>query len=203
MEDKSRTTVERTIEYYNKNAESFIQSTIGVDMSSLYSEFEKYLSPGCKILDLGCGSGRDSKYFMNKGYQITAIDPSEEMCASTEKISGIYALKMKVEDMTFVEEFDAIWACASLLHTKMSEMKMVLNKCAQSLKKSGYMYASWKYGTGERIDGYRHFSDFDEESIKKVLSAISNIKIVKVWKTSDVRNRNMTVWINVIVKRIY
>ena len=203
MEDKSGTTVEQTIEYYNKNAEAFIQSTIDVDMSGLYSEFEKYLFSGCKILDLGCGSGRDSKYFMDKGYQITAVDPSEVMCASIKKIFGINVLKMSAEDIVFVEEFDAIWACASLLHIKMSEMKMVLNKCTQSLKKGGYMYASWKYGKGERIDGYRYFCDFDEESIKKVLSVISNIKIVKVWKTSDVRNMNMTVWINVIVKRIY
>lgn len=203
MEDKSRTTVEQTIEYYDKNAEAFIQSTIGVDMSGLYSEFEKYLFPGCNILDLGSGSGRDCKYFMDKGYQVTAVDPSEEMCASIKKISGVNALKMRAEDIFFVEEFDAIWACASLLHIKMSEMNMVLNKCAQSLKKNGYMYASWKYGKGERIDGYRYFSDFDEESIKEALSAIPNFKIVSIWKTSDVRNTNMTVWINVIVKRIY
>ena len=203
MEGKTRATVEQTIEYYNKNAEAFIQSTIGVDMSGLYFEFEKYLFPGCKILDLGCGSGRDSKYFMEKGYQVTSVDPSEEMCASTKRIYGINVLKMKVEDTMFVEEFDAIWACASLLHIKMSKMEMVLNKCTQSLKKGGYMYASWKYGRGERIDGYRHFSDFDEESIKEVLASISNIKIVNVWKTSDVRTMNMTVWINVIVKRIY
>lgn len=89
MADKSKTSVDQTIEYYEKNAEDFVNSTINADMSNLYAVFEKYLFPGCKILDLGCGSGRDSKYFTEKGYIVTAVDPSVEMCASTERCQAL------------------------------------------------------------------------------------------------------------------
>lgn len=66
MEDKYRSDVDRTIEYYGKNAEEFVTSTIYADVSGLYKHFEKHISLGCRILNLGCGSGRDSKYFAKK-----------------------------------------------------------------------------------------------------------------------------------------
>ena len=66
MENKLRTDIEKTIAYYNYNAERFVESTINADVSELYMPFEKLLSPGAKILDLGCGSGRDSKYFVQR-----------------------------------------------------------------------------------------------------------------------------------------
>ena len=70
----------KTIDYYNQNAEEYCQSTKDADMSACYQMFEKCLQPGAKILDLGCGSGRDSKYFLSRGYDVTSVDGSEEIC---------------------------------------------------------------------------------------------------------------------------
>lgn len=70
----------QTITYYNQNAEEYFNKTVNVSMQALYDQFEAYLNPGDKILDLGCGSGRDSKYFLSKGYEVVSVDGSIEMC---------------------------------------------------------------------------------------------------------------------------
>ena len=62
-----------SIDYYNQNAEKFIKDTINVDMGQLYGRFEKHLNHCDTILDIGCGSGRDSQYFMEKGYDLSLI----------------------------------------------------------------------------------------------------------------------------------
>ena len=59
-----------SVDYYNSHAEAFIDSSINADVSLLYNEFEKLLKDGSYILDLGCGSGRDSKHFLEKGYKV-------------------------------------------------------------------------------------------------------------------------------------
>lgn len=114
MEDKRRTELEETIAYYDLNAEEFVNSTINADASELYKPFGELLSSGAKILDLGCGSGRDSRYFAQRGYDVVAVDPSLAMCEYTRSILDIPVFQMKAEDMDFQNEFDAVWACASL-----------------------------------------------------------------------------------------
>lgn len=203
MEDKHRSDIEGTIEYYEKNAEEFVNSTINADVTGLYKHFEKYILPGCRILDLGCGSGRDSKYFAEKGYDVAAADPSSVMCEQTRKIANVPTILLKAEEIAFEEEFDAIWACASLLHVHKAVMIETIYRLARALKNDGIMYASWKYGNGERFDNGRFFSYYKEESIKSLLSNIPEIALVEIWKTEDVRpeKREAFAWINVIVKK--
>jgi len=88
-----------TIEYYNQNADMFINTTIDAYMSALYSEFEKYLSIGYSILNIGCGSWRDSKYFSQKGHSVTSIDASKAMCERTQLIANNVVIQMKAEDI--------------------------------------------------------------------------------------------------------
>lgn len=123
MENKLRTDIEETIAYYDRNAERFVESTINADVSELYMPFEKLLSPGAKILDLGCGSGRDSKYFAQRGYDVVAVDPSPAMCDYTRSIVDIPVIQMRAEDLDFYNVFDAVWACASLLHVPKNDQK--------------------------------------------------------------------------------
>ncbi len=89
MENKYRSKIDETVAYYDNNASAFIESTINAEVSSLYEDFEKLINPGCKILDLGCGSGRDSRYFVRHGYNVVAVDPSPVMCAHTRTIVDI------------------------------------------------------------------------------------------------------------------
>ena len=71
--------INKTLEYYNEKSDLFAGDTVDLEFSSIQDSFLKYLEPGSLILDFGCGSGRDSRYFMSKGFKVEAIDGSEEM----------------------------------------------------------------------------------------------------------------------------
>ena len=74
--------MDKTIEYYNQNADMFAQGTRLVDFTVVQERFRKMFPVGSRILDFGCGSGRDTKYFLEKGYQVAATDGilSEKVC---------------------------------------------------------------------------------------------------------------------------
>ncbi len=202
MENKCGNDIDQTIEYYEINASAFIESTIGADVSGLYKPFEDLLVPGCRILDLGCGSGRDSNYFANKGYDVVAADPSPSMCAQTRSLVNIPVFKMKAEDIQFSNEFDAVWACASLLHVSKDDQTETLRAIGTALKPGGICYCSWKYGDKERVVEGRTFVDFTEKTFRKVLERISMFSEEKIWITNDVRiSRQDQKWLNVLIKK--
>jgi cyclopropane fatty-acyl-phospholipid synthase-like methyltransferase len=126
-----------TIDYYNKNANSFYETTVFADMSQQYEEFLKQLSANARVLDLGCGSGRDSKYFLEHGYQVTSLDGSEELCNRASRLIGRKVICKPFQELSFVQEFDGIWACVSLLHVKIDELPNIFKRLSVALKKMG------------------------------------------------------------------
>ena len=122
-----------TIEYYNTYADRYSEITRNADMSDIYKRFEEHLKPGCRILDLGCGIGRDSKYFLDKGYDVVSLDASEAMCRKTHELTGKEAVHMRIEDMNYENEFDAVWACASMLHVDKGDMIKIFAKVMKAL----------------------------------------------------------------------
>ena len=101
-----------TKEYYNINAKEFSDSTLNSDMSELYIEFEKYLKHGSKILDLGCGSGRDSIHFIQKGYDVISFDYSEELAKCASINIGKEVIIGDMREIKFENTLDAIWVSA-------------------------------------------------------------------------------------------
>lgn len=191
-----------TLTYYNQNADAFVEGTQTADMSEQYRFFLKHLSPGCKILDLGCGSGRDSAYFSSLGFRVTAVDGSEELCKRVKENYGINALCIKFEDMSFSAEFDAIWACASLLHVKKADMPNVMDKVSEALKPGGILYASFKYGKDERVSNGRFFNDYTEDDLRSLLIPENQLTLLEYWITEDVRpERSDERWLNFIAKK--
>lgn len=203
MENKYRSKIDESVAYYDNNASAFIESTISADVSSLYEDFEKLINPGCKILDLGCGSGRDSRYFVRRGYNVVAVDPSPVMCAHTRTIVDIPVLGMKAEDIQFSNEFDAVWACASLLHVSRDKQMNVLRLIGKALKNGGICYCSWKYGAEDRIVCGRHFTDYTEDSLRDLLKKMPVFQEEKVWISYDVRKNKLNQkWLNALIKKI-
>ena len=202
MENKCGTNIDLTIEYYEKNAEAFIESTKNVNVSDLYKPFEEFLAPLCRILDLGCGSGRDSKYFAEKGYDVVALDPSQAMCAQTRSLVHIPVYEMRAEEMQFSNEFDGVWACASLLHVPRDKQRSVLHRIATALKDEGVLYASWKYGTQDRTADGKKYVDMNDRLIYEIIKEVPEIHIVKMWTTKDVRTEYSTQkWLNVLLRK--
>ena len=191
-----------TLTYYNQNADAFIAGTQNADMSGQYRFFLKHLTPGARLLDLGCGSGRDSAYFSALGFDVTAIDGSEELCKRVRERHSIEALCMRFEDITFQAEFDAVWACASLLHVKKADMPHVMAKVSAALKPGGIVYASFKYGSSERVSNGRFFNDYTENDIDTLLTP-DRLTLLEYWITNDVRpDRADEQWLNLIAKKL-
>lgn len=200
MEHKTLTA--DTLKYYEKHADEFISSTIYADVRGLYEKFEKYLSAGNRILDLGCGSGRDSKYFAEKGYQVTAVDPSPEMCKSTRDYAGVRVQIGTAEELLFDQDFDGVWACASLLHVPREKQVTAMNAICNSMVHGGILYCSWKYGDQDRNDQGRLFTDLNEHGLKMILQEVPESSLIETWITTDVRpEKAEQKWLNALIRK--
>src|SRR5262245_5024139 len=140
--------VAETLLYYERNAPTCISDTAGVDMSPLYEPFLALVPAGGRILDAGCGSGRDSLAFMARGYQVLAIDGAAAMVRAAAAAS-VPAGRLRLQEVDFDAKFDGVWACASLLHVPRVEILEVLGRLARALRPGGVMYLSFKRGDGE------------------------------------------------------
>ena len=191
-----------TITFYNTNATAFFNSTVNVDMASLYAPFEKRLAKNARILDLGCGSGRDSKYFLTKGFTVTALDFSEELVALASELTGLNVLCRNFLDIDFNQEFEGIWACASLLHLTPEDLPVVFSKINRSLVPGGIFYLSFKYGNFSGLRNGRYFTDLDEAGLQRLVEPIGSFKIIETFKTHDVRKgRESEMWLNAIIQK--
>lgn len=185
--------------YYERNAKEYIESTINCDMSFHYNKFLKYIPKNGKILDIGFGSGRDIKYFMEHDYEVEGIDIVPIFVQIGEQ-SGYRVSKLSVENMEYENEFDGIWACASLLHIKREKLVRTLVKCIKALKRNGVLYCSFKYGDRENIIEDRYFNYINEKIIDNI-SKKNNFKILEIYQSYDVRSeRSSEVWINIIIQ---
>ena len=195
--------INQNIEYYNQNAEVFYENSVNADMSEWRNHFLKYIPDGGRILDVGCGSGRDSKAFIQGGYSVVAFDASREMSKKASELLGQEVWQIRFEEMSFSDEFDGVWACASLLHVEEKEFTEVLTKIHKALKNNGIFYASFKYGEGTTQRGERVFIDFTEERLKSLLEE-KGFEILDSGISTDVRvGRENEKWTNVIaIKKI-
>lgn len=192
----------QTLNYYDENAQAFVANTINADISANYSEFELRLQNGASILDFGCGSGRDTKYFHDKGYAVDSIDGSEELCKLASEYSGVPVKHKLFQELDEQDKYDGIWACSSILHLPKTELKDVFRKMLQAMKDGGVIYTSFKYSEFEGERNGRYFTDFTEESFTEYISDLNNMLIEKSWITGDVRpGRGDEKWLNLILRK--
>jgi len=194
--------LDNTLEYYNKKAAQFVQGTAFVDFVETQERFLSKLEEGSYILDFGCGSGRDTKYFLSKGYKVDATDGSEELCRIASEFTGIKVKQMLFSELAEHEKYDGIWACASILHLSRVELNSVLQKMIVALKMNGVIYVSFKYGQFEGERTCRYFTDFTLETFQDFMRDIKGLQIEEYWITGDVRpGRGDEKWLNLILRK--
>ena len=149
-----------TIDYYNQNAKSYFDKTVDAKMKKQYDMFLKYVKENGKILDFGCGSGRDGLFFKDNGYDVTLIDGSIELCKLASEYTGLDVKCMDFKDFNDIDMYDGVWACSTLLHIPRKDMLDILKRIRYSLKENGYLFASFQDNDKEeyKSDG-RYFSD--------------------------------------------
>ena len=191
-----------TLQYYNQHAKAYVDSTRDVEFSQTQERFLQYLEPGAWILDFGCGSGRDTKYFRNRGFQVEAVDGSAEFVRIASEYTGINVRRMLFQDLDEVECYDGIWACSSILHLPCAELEVVLGKMARALRRRGIVYTSFKYGTEEGGRSGRYFTNMTEAKMAGLLERISVYDVEEMWVTFDVRpGRGDERWLNMILRK--
>lgn len=191
-----------TLDYYDNLAEDFYKGTVNADLGKIQERFLSKLQQKAYILDFGCGSGRDTKYFFERGFRVDAIDGSKELCKLACEYTGIVVKNMFFQELEETGRYDGIWACSSILHLPVDELECVIRKMSAALKDKGIIYTSFKYGTfaGERNG--RYFTDMTEETFAEFLDRINSLEIEEQWITADVRpERGEDKWLNLILRK--
>ncbi len=189
-----------TAEYYDRNAQTYFDTTLRVDMSALYDRFLTYVPPRGRILDAGSGSGRDTLAFLKRGYEVDSFDASRALCALSTRLTGVRARVLRFQEFESPPRYDGIWACASLLHVPKQDLQDVLKHLIEALKAGGALYVSFKRGSGERIaDDGRFYLDLDEPGLRRLFADAPNMNVIDLWISGgEGTHQGRDEWLNAI-----
>lgn len=191
-----------SIDYYNRYAVPYYEETVDVDMTEVIEPFMELLPENAEVLDLGCGSGRDTIVLEERGFYVTPMDGSEEMCKLAEINTDQEVLQMTYDEMEFDDVFDGIWACAALVHLTDDEMCEIMKKLIQALKADGILYFSVHKGDRDGIYNGRYFRDYTRKELSDLMEEFPELELINMWTTQDARSgKSDGQWLNVLAKK--
>ena len=188
-----------TLSWYRDNAIQYAEETRNSLVLDALWEFLSRMKEGGAILDYGSGSGRDSAYFINKGFSVDSLDGSAEMKAQAERLFGI---KVKLASFLSLEEkdkYDGIWAQASILHLEEHDLRVALTLIERALKRDGVFYSSFRKGEEDGYEKGRWFTNMTERRFLSFLPA--SLYVEKIWESQDVRPRVNRTWLSIICRK--
>lgn len=205
--------------FYAENARKYFEETSGSDPAPLCASFLDHLmkkfragrpegSPKPRVVDLGCGSGRDMRYLSSKGAEVFGADASFELLSISSGFSagrdGRLASRLvcaRLEALPFkTSAFDGAIAQASLLHLPKNAIGGVLGRIEDILLPGGVFYFSLKEGDGEALDEKgRFFAYYREEEMRRILAGGRfAIKLVTRERSLDGRD---VVWLGFLLEK--
>ena len=191
-----------SIDYYNRYAVPYYEETVDVDMTEVIEPFMELLPENAEVLDLGCGSGRDTIVVEERGFYVTPMDGSEEMCKLAEINTDQEVLQMTYDEMEFDDVFDGIWACAALVHLTDDEVREIMKKLIQALKADGILYFSVHKGDRDGIYNGRYFRDYTRKELSDLMEEFPELELINMWTTQDARSgKSDGQWLNVLAKK--
>ena len=188
-----------TLSWYRENAIQYAEETRNSLVLDALWEFLSRMKEGGAILDYGSGSGRDSAYFINKGFSVDSLDGSAEMKAQAERLFGI---KVKLASFLSLEEkdkYDGIWAQASILHLEEHDLRVALTLIERALKRDGVFYSSFRKGEEDGYEKGRWYTNMTERRFLSFLPA--SLYVEKIWESQDVRPGVSRTWLSIICRK--
>jgi len=202
MSIENSVNVSTTIDYYNQNAGEYAEATLNVDFSLMQDRFISYLPKKPHILDAGCGSGRDSHAFIQKGCRVSAFDGSAEMAAIAAELIKQKVIAASFDQFCPETLYDGIWASASFLHIPYELLAESVNRYLKFLKPGGIFYLSFKKRDKDFSDGRRIFTCINEEKLSNFTDLLQDAIILDSVTTNDLRpGRSEELWLNVFLKK--
>ena len=191
-----------SIGFQEDNAEWFFQRPVNVGMGEAQSRFRSFLEPGAAVLDAGCGSGRDARVFRDLGYDVTAMEAAPSLAALAQAPIGVPVEVMTFDQITWRDRFDGIWACASLLHVPAIDLPGIMGRLRDAMAPGGILWASFKFGTEERLEVNRNFTDFDASRMTALLASVAGLDLIETYVTPDSRaDFSHQSWLNVLCRK--
>ena len=188
-----------TLSWYRDNAIQYAEETRNSLVLDALWEFLSRMKEGGTILDYGSGSGRDSAYFINKGFSVDSLDGSAEMKTQAERLFGI---KVKLSSFLSLEEkdkYDGIWAQASILHLEEHDLRVALTLIERALKRDGVFYSSFRKGEEDGYEKGRWYTNMTERRFLSFLPA--SLYVEKIWESQDVRPGVNRTWLSIICRK--
>ena len=188
-----------TLSWYRDNAIQYAEETRNSLVLDALWEFLSRMKEGGTILDYGSGSGRDSAYFLDKGFSVDSLDGSAEMKAQAERLFGI---KVKLSSFLSLEEkekYDGIWAQASILHLEEHDLRVALTLIERALKRDGVFYSSFRKGEEDGYENGRWYTNMTERRFLSFLPA--KLYVEKIWESQDVRPGVNRTWLSIICRK--
>ena len=195
----TRISQDTTLSWYRDNAIQYAEETRNSLVLDALWEFLSRMKEGGTILDYGSGSGRDSAYFLDKGFSVDSLDGSAEMKAQAERLFGI---KVKLSSFLSLEEkekYDGIWAQASILHLEEHDLRVALTLIERALKRDGVFYSSFRKGEGDGYENGRWYTNMTERRFLSFLPA--SLYVEKIWESQDVRPGVSRTWLSIICRK--
>lgn len=155
---------DETASFYGRSAATYASDTGVYPVSPNLQRFAARLAPGARILELGCGSGRESAWMLAQGLYVHPTDGVAEMATEASVRLGIPVSVLPFDQIEAVAVYDGVWANACLLHVPRVDLPGILQRIRRAMTPSGLFYASYKAGVGEGTDRFGRYFNYPDES---------------------------------------
>lgn len=193
---------DKNISFYDLTAQNYFDLSYTFDMNKIQDRFLQLGIPkGGELLDAGCGSGRDSWDFINKGYNVLSIDGSQKLVDLVNQNPTLNCIKKDFLEIDYKNKFDGVWCCAALLHVPPFQFKKAFTNLTNSLKENGLLYFSIKQLENNYLDdGKREFFHPGKENLYDIFNKL-NLELVDYYETGK-QNEPNQLFENYIVKKL-
>ncbi|CAH2602179.1 Class I SAM-dependent methyltransferase [Rhodovastum atsumiense] len=157
-----------SLDFYDRHATTYVEQG---DVNPRLAAFLALLPAGGRILELGSGSGRDALAMLQAGFAVEPTDGSAALARQAEARLGRTVRLMAFDQLEAEQDFDGIYASASLLHARRAALPGIISRLHRALKPGGYAWASFKDGTQEGHDGFgRYYNYLDRAALAAMWS---------------------------------
>jgi SAM-dependent methyltransferase len=194
----------KTLKHYSDNTSQFWEGTKDHDvLQNITALLSNIKSDGpFKILDFGCGPGRDLKQFKDLGHEAYGLDGCQQFCHMAEEFSGC-----NVFHQDFVETklpnlfFDGIFANASLFHVPKNSLSNLIKTLHKSLAPNGIIFSSNPRGNGEDFEGSRYANFMELEEYQEIIE-LEGFKLIDHYYRPQGAPKENCPWLACVFRKI-